>query len=129
MKNNEDQIDKIIIEALSKEEAGYYDKLGEQSIFDMFLGVFKGKNKGIYLLTMLISILQFGVFVYAVIVFFNSNDIIEMLRYGAIGFLCMLSIVAVKIWYWMQMNTNTLQRELKRIEIQLAALIQEKQKE
>jgi hypothetical protein len=129
MKNNEEQIDKIILEALSKEEAGYYDKLGEQSILDMSLGVLRGKNKGIYLLTIIFSFLLFGVFVYSAIKFFKAQDIIEMLRYGAIGFFSILSITAIKIWYWMQMNTNALQREMKRIEIQLAALLNEKHKE
>lgn len=129
MKNNEDQIDKIILEALSKEEASYYDELGEQSILDMALGVFKGRNKAIYLFVFLFSFALFGVFVYSLMAFLDADNVTDMLRYGALGFLSILVITAVKIWYWMQMNTNALQREMKRIEIQLAALMQERQRD
>ncbi len=122
MKTSDEQIDKIIHEALSKEEAAYYDQLGEQSILDMSLGVFKGRNKGIYVLSVLMSLVLFGVFVYCAIEFFNADSIKDMLIYGGAGFWCMIGVMGIKIWYWMQMNTNSLLREMKRLELQIASL-------
>ncbi len=122
MKNSDEQIDKIIHAALSKEEAAYYDQLGEQSLIDMSLGIFKGRNKGIYILTVIMSFILFGAFVYCAIEFYQAPDVKDMLIYGAIGFWCMIGVFGIKIWYWMQMNTNSILREMKRLELQIASL-------
>ena len=44
MKNKMEEIDQLIKETLSQEEAVFYESLNEQNVFDMFLGLFKGKN-------------------------------------------------------------------------------------
>ena len=36
----------------------------------------------------------------------------------------MLGIGQMKMWYWMQMNRNALAREIKRLELQVATLVQ-----
>jgi hypothetical protein len=126
MKNSNEQIDKIIHEALTQEEAKFYDQLGEQSILEMSIGVFKGKNRGIYLLTFIMSFVLFGVFVFCAIEFYNAETTKEMLLFGGIGFWCMIGVTATKMWYWMQMNTNSILREMKRLELQIAALTNEK---
>ncbi len=121
MKNTNEQIDKIIYEALSKEEAEFYDQLGEQNLLDMTLGVFQGKNKIIYLLTLIMSFVIFGVFVFCAIKFYNAENTRDMLIYGAIGGWSMMSVGFIKLWHWMQMNNNALLREMKRLELQIAA--------
>ncbi len=120
MKNSDKEIDKIIMASLSKEEAAYYQQLGEQNIIEMTLGVFKGKNSKIYLLTFFASFLLFGAFIYCAIQFYQATAIKEMMLYGAVGFWCMIGVTSIKLWHWMQMNTNTLLREIKRLEIQVA---------
>ncbi|MEQ8926259.1 MAG: DUF6768 family protein [Fulvivirga sp.] len=121
MKTTDEQIDKIIHEALSKEEAEYYDQLGEQSLLDMSLGVFQGRNKNIYILTLIVSFIIFGVFVYCAFQFFNASEIKEMLIYGGIALWSIISVMAVKLWHWMEMHTNRLIREIKRLELQIAS--------
>ena len=44
MKNNMEEIDLLIKETLSKENAAFYDSLEEQNVFEMFFGLFNGKN-------------------------------------------------------------------------------------
>ena len=122
MKITDEKIDKIIHEALNKEEAAYYDQLGEQSLLEMSLDVFKGRNKGIYIITVIMSLVLFGGFVYCAIEFYNSPDIKQMLIYGGIGFWCILGVTGIKLWHWMQMNTNRVIRELKRLELQIASM-------
>ncbi|MTI40942.1 DUF6768 family protein [Fulvivirga lutimaris] len=121
MKNTNEQIDKIIYEALSKEEAEFYDQLGEQNIIDMTLGVFKGKNKNLYILTFIMAFLLFGAVVYCSVQFYHADTLKEMLIYLGIALWCMMSVGFIKIWHWMQMNTNSVLREMKRLELQIAA--------
>lgn len=122
MKHTNEQIDKIIHEALSKEEAVFYDQLGEQNILEMSLGVFQGKNKGVYILTFIMSLILFGLLVFCMFRLYHAETTKAMILYGAGGFWCMISVLGIKIWYWMQMNTNSILREMKRLELQIAAL-------
>jgi len=122
MKNNSEEIDKIIHEALGKEEAEFYDQLGEQSLLEMSLGVFRGRNKFIYILTLVVSFVFVGIFIYCAIEFFKAETVKEMIIYGAIGFYSIISITAIKLWHWMQMNTNQILREMKRLELQVSTL-------
>jgi len=45
MKNHKEDIDNLIKETLTEEEAKFYDELEEQNILQMILGLFKGKKK------------------------------------------------------------------------------------
>jgi hypothetical protein len=121
MKHTDEQIDKVIHDALSEEEALFYDQLGEQNILEMSLGVFQGKNKNIYILTMVMSFIIFGVFVFCAIEFYNAETTRSMLIYGAVAGWCMIIVAFIKLWHWMQMNNNILLREMKRLELQIAA--------
>jgi len=122
MKNSNEEIDKIIHEALSQEEAKFYDELGEQSVLEQTLGVYQGKNKGLYIAALVASIIILGVFVYCGIEFFNADTPREMVIFGAVGFFCLIMIMSIKIYHWMQMQTNRVLREMKRIELQIAAM-------
>ncbi len=126
MKHTDEQIDKIIHDALSKEEAHFYDQLGEQNIIEMTLGVFQGKNKKLYILTGVMSFLLFGVFVYCAILFYDAETTRDMLIYGGAAGWSIMSVGLIKLWYWMQMNNNSLLREMKRLELQIAAMAAQK---
>ena len=47
MKTNMEDIDKLIKETLTQEEAKFYDELDEQNVLEMLGGLFKGKNSWI----------------------------------------------------------------------------------
>ena len=128
MNASDKEIDKIFHEALSTEEAAYYDQLGEQSVIDMAFGVFQGKNKTIYIITFIVSFFLFGVVIWAGIKFYHAETIKEMLSYGAISFFFMIAVMGTKIWYWMQMNNNALLREMKRLELQIASILNDRSK-
>ncbi len=126
MKKTNEQIDQIIHEALSKEEAEFYDQLGEQSLLEMSLGVFQGKNKVIYILTTIMAFVWFVGFIFCVVRFIEAETTRELITYAAAGFWCILSVTAIKLWHWMQMNTNRILREMKRLELQIAAVAENK---
>ncbi len=44
MKTNMEDIDQLIKDTLTQEEAKFYDDLEEQSFLQMVLGIFSGKN-------------------------------------------------------------------------------------
>ena len=52
---NREDIDKLIKETLTQEEAKFYEELEEQNVFEMVGGLFQGKNKWIMLMMNLIK--------------------------------------------------------------------------
>jgi len=122
METNTEDIDKLIKETLTKEEAKFYDELDEQTVFQMLLGLFKGKNKWIMYLMNMVTLVFFVLFVYCLIQFFGTNQTNEMLKWGFGSLVFLMGISMLKLFAWMQMDKNALLRELKRLELQMLSL-------
>ncbi|MGB1308785.1 MAG: DUF6768 family protein, partial [Oceanihabitans sp.] len=73
MKTNMEEIDKIIKDTLTAEEAKFYDDLEEQNVFEMIFGLFKGKNKWIMFMMNIVTLVFFGLFIYCLVQFFNAD--------------------------------------------------------
>ncbi len=122
MKTEKEEIDRLIEQALTEEEAKFYHKLDEQSLPEMVGGLFTGKMKWLNVLTMFMQILWFICAVYFAIRFFNTTDVAEMLKFGAIAFFSIMAVGMLKLFHWMEMNKNVLIREIKRMELQVSLL-------
>ncbi|MET2984329.1 DUF6768 family protein [Aureibaculum conchae] len=121
MKNNKEEIDQIIKESLTSEEAQFYDELDEQNLLQMFGGLFKTKNSWLIIIMNIVNIIVFGLFIYCLIQFLNTDDTNELIKWTSAGCLCWSTIAMIKIFAWMQMDKNALLREMKRLELQIAA--------
>lgn len=121
MKHMED-IDKLIRETLTAEEAKFYDDLDEEGLFDMVRGLFKGKLQWIIRMMIFINFMILGFCVYAIIQFFEATEIADMIKWAAATFIGMMMISMLKLFSWMQMNKNTLMREIKRLELLISSL-------
>lgn len=122
MKNNMEDIDKLIKETLTEEEKKFYDGLDEQGLFGMIGSLFKGKNSWLALLLHVMNIVLFLLLIYCIIQTFdveNTNDLI--LWVGAVLF-CFIAMSVIKIHVWMQIHKNSIIRELKRLELQVSSL-------
>ncbi|SNY99380.1 DUF6768 family protein [Flagellimonas pacifica] len=126
MKTNMEDIDRLIKDALTEEEAKFYDGLDEQNLFQMLGGLFKGKNSWLALIMNVMNALVFGLLIYCIIQTFdveNTNDLI--LWVGGV-LVCFSTISMLKIYMWMQMHRNALMREIKRLELLISAQAQKK---
>lgn len=123
MKTNMEDIDKLIKDTLSQEEIKFYDSLEEQNMFKKIIGLFIGKNKWILILMNVMTLVFFGLFVYCVIQFFEVNEIKELLKWGIGSIIFMLGVSMLKVFAWMQMDKNTILREMKRLELQMSSLL------
>ena len=124
MKKEDEKIDALIKEALSEEEAQYYMNLGEQNVIEEFGGLFKGRNSWMTIVVT-VAILAFVILaVYAVIGFANAAEVKEMLQWTLVFTFSMIAVAMLKIWSWQQMDKNTILREMKKLELQISALVQ-----
>ena len=123
MKNNEKNIDDLIMKSLSEEEAKFYSDLDEPSILESFTNVFKGRNRWLTYYLLVIMLLLLAIFVYSLIQFLRVENIPEMLRWGGAMFGTFISMGFLKTYYWMQMDKNEMIREIKRLGLQVSLLL------
>ena len=115
-------IDVLIREALQAEELSELEHLGEPGLPEMVTAVFRGRMRwfGVMFMAM---ILVFAVLaVWCGIRFLRAESVQDMLRWGAGFFLCFVTVIGGKTWYWMQMERVALTREIKRVELLVAHL-------
>ena len=123
MKNERENIDDLIKQALSEEESEILERLSEeQSIFEQLLSNFQGKMKWMSMYIAFMILVFFLLSIYCLIEFLNADDIRLMILWGAGMGASFLTVGMLKMWQWMQMDKNTLLREIKRLELHIAAL-------
>ncbi len=125
MTDPSNNIDELIHEALSREEAELYDQLGEQSFREMFTASFRGRNRWLTILGMVYGLIFFILAIYCAVRFFGAEELKDLLFWLGGFFFCMMSNAALKLWHWMQLNKNAVTREIKRLELQVAHLASE----
>ena len=122
MKTNMEDIDQLIKDTLTQEEAKFYNELDEQNLFQMLGGLYRGKLKWIFIYVNIVMIVIFGLFVYCAIQFFNTDITNELIKWGILGSFCMMAVGMLKLFAWMQIDKNALLREMKRLELQVSSL-------
>lgn len=63
-----------------------------------------------------------GVGVWAAVRFFDAPDTRGQILWAALFLFSMQCVAMLKLWYWMLMNRNSVTREVKRLEYQVARL-------
>ncbi len=117
-----EDIDKLIKETLTQEEAKFYDDLDEQNALQMVGGLFKGKNKWLLVMMNIMTLVFFGLFIYCLVQFFNVEEIKDLLKWGLGSLVFLLGVSMLKVFAWMQMDKNAILREMKRLELQVSSL-------
>ena len=119
-----EEIDKLITDSLSKDEADFYKQFEEEDVFESWFGVYKGKQGWIAAVQSVVIIAAVVVAVFCGYRFFTVESTTELMRYGAVMFIAIIITSFLKLWLWMQMVKNSIVREMKRVEFQVAVLME-----
>ncbi len=122
----EKEIDELIKESLNKEEAEFYQGLDQQGVFKMWFDLYTGKLGSWAILVTFIQLVFTMLAFWFGYKFFTVEGIEQMLRYGGGMFIAILFTQMLKLWHWMQMDKNDILREMKRLEFQVAVLMEKK---
>lgn len=119
------ELDDKIREALSGQDAELFDEYSDEpSMLAMVFEVFRGRHRWLVLWMWLVSVAMLVLTIVAAVQFFKVESTREMIAW-AIGFLfCISAVSMLKIWFWMEMQKNSITREIKRLELQIARLAQ-----
>ena len=122
MKTKMEDIDQLIKETLTQEEAKFYDDLEEQNLFKMIGGLYKGKNAWMIIIMHIINVVVFGFAIYCLIQTFDVENTNDLMLWISGFFFCFIMMSMFKLYAWMQMHKNATTREIKRLELQVSSL-------
>ena len=122
MKKEKEKIDELIKKTLNQEEAKFYDELEEQNLIGKLGEVYKSKVGWLAIIMNIVYLVIFGLFIYCMFRFFGTTETNELIKWASAGFLCMVFMGMLKLYFWMQMDKNDILRELKRLELQVATI-------
>jgi len=118
--NNIDAKIKRALEATDTDLADEFD--GDQSMTKMVLDVFRGTQKWLTFLAIFGGLVFMAGSVFGIIQLFKAQEPHEHILWGLGVMFCFGAVAMMKIWFWMQMNRNSILREIKRVELQVARL-------
>ena len=116
-------IDEKILEALSNEDKEVMDSFGEElGLFELIAESFRGKMKAVVIPVFVFMLAFAAILVYSAVNFFSVEDIGTKLHWMAIGLTALIVFGLLRLWYWMELNRLSINREIKRMELQISLL-------
>jgi hypothetical protein len=112
-------IDQKIQAALQRDQAA--DLGGEPNIAEEALAAFRGHHRWFSTLLVLKTAVIAAGFLWCAVRFCQATDVSAQLRWGGAAIALMMIIALIKIWFWMEMQTNRLLREVKRVELMVVS--------
>lgn len=114
-------LDKLIDEAIDKEERELLRRIGEEpGFFDQAFGVFSGRTGWVNAVLMVVQTALFVAGAWAAWMFFAAGEPVTQLRWGLPAAVLLLMALIIKMSAWPVIQTNRILRELKLVELQLA---------
>jgi hypothetical protein len=114
-------LDDLIREALA-EEGSESAEAFDPSALEMLTDVFRGRNRVFAAVGVVVNIVIFVIGVGAAIAFADAQDLRLMALYGGTAALCFGAVMAIKVWYWLEMMRLALTREMKLVELRIAQM-------
>ncbi len=114
------ELDDLIEKALDAEDRDILRKFDEQGLFRQAAGVFQGKLAWASVMVTLAALGWFVLAGFSLWKFFTVEEPLLMVRWGAGAMFSITAVAMLKLWFFMQMQTNQVLREVKRVELQIA---------
>jgi hypothetical protein len=113
-------IDQKIQAALRRDGAGE-NFIEEPNIAEEVFIAFRGRNRLISTFAFFLTFAMFGAAVWSGWRFSTAETVDAQIQWAALALLFMIMVGFLKIWFWLEMHTNRVLRELKRVELLLVS--------
>jgi uncharacterized membrane protein YciS (DUF1049 family) len=116
-------IDEKIREALQQEDSELLEHYrNEQSIPQMVIDVFRTRHRWLAMWVFTAGTVLFLLEFVVAYQFFHAESTRAMIAWATGFVVCAIVIAMTKVWFWLELNKNSLAREIKRLELELANL-------
>jgi hypothetical protein len=111
-------LDQKIQAALRRDGAG--DTLaGEPNLAEEVITAYRGRHRWFSALMFVINLVLFAGAVWSTVRFLGAGSVPAQIQWGALAFVLLSAASFIKLWFWMELHTNRVMRELKRVELLL----------
>lgn len=118
-------LDDRIKEALRREHGDLVgDDVPAASLHEMLSDAFHGRNRVFTAMAFVMTLGFLALAAYCAVEFFRTDDLKEALAWAAGYATSLATVIAMKIWFWMEMQRASVMREVKRVELQLLRLFE-----
>lgn len=118
-----DDMDDRIRAALSAEDEAFLAGLEqEQGLFAQQSAMFHGPMARWTVLVYVMGLVFAALGAFTIVRMFAAPDTRELILWTAAAMFCGLTITMIKLWAWSRMQTLSILRELKRIELRVARI-------
>ncbi len=107
------------IQAALRREGASSELLDEPNLAEEVFTAFRGRNRVISTIMFVVNILIVIAAVWSAVRFYGAESIPLQLQWGALAMLLILAASFLKVWFWLEMHTTRVLRELKRVELLL----------
>lgn len=116
-------IDDKIREALRKEDSELLEHYrGEPAIYEMLMETFRGRFRWVNAIAFTWSLLMLALVIVVAYRFFQAEDVRAMVAYATAFLMGLFWMGMMKVWFWLEIQRNSITREVKRLELQVASL-------
>jgi len=124
--NDMNDLDDKIRKALNTNDAQMLGNPNEGLRLDQqVIAVFRQCNRLMNTIAIVFTFVFMGLGIYCVVRFFDTDVTKELLAWGFGFSMCMIAVSMLKMWFWMEMQRVAITREVKRVELLTARLLQE----
>ena len=115
-------LDKKIEQALNS-ATGSLAITDEPSVVEDVLATFQGQYKTLLIMAWAKMFAASALMIFSVYQFFYATSMLEMLAYATLTTVCTVTVASIYILFWISLNKHTTNREVKKLELQIALLI------
>ena len=105
-------IDNKIRSALQRSPSDYEPNLAEEVIT-----VFRGRHRWMHAIAALVTFAFVACAAWAGYRFYEAESVRDQLLFGGLALALLLATSLMKVWFWLEMQTNRVLREVKRVEL------------
>jgi hypothetical protein len=117
------RLDDEIRQALSEEEKTLFDELGaDMTMNQLMTGPFRTRMRWWSAYAFFLSFAFFALTVWCGWHFFRAEEATDRIFWGICALASLLPMSMLKLWFFMETNRLSIVREIRRVELQLAAL-------
>lgn len=124
MERSKDELDDVIREALGSTDPEALGRLKEDSMAQLLTDTFRGRHRRLAIGGAVMNLMLFIAGVLSAVQLLRADDQRAVLIWAAAMLLCFGFVIAIKIWYWLEMNRLAITREVKRVELQVVRIAQ-----
>ncbi len=94
----------------------------EPDLFEQVLETFRGRSRLLVIMSIAVGFVFMALSILCLVQFFGAAEVRSMIAWSLGLVFCLAAVMAMKVWFWMELQKNAITREIKRLEIQVTRL-------